>query len=79
MPKIAAIIDFNGRPMYYDYGQTIKPLKAKKWYVHTDYTQDPSAFHVKICSSRSAAEKWVLAKRRIKEYGENAEFYIFHA
>lgn len=79
MPKIAAIIDFNGRPVYYGYDQEPEPLKAKNWYVHTEYTTDPSAFHVKTCSSRAAAEKWALAKKRIKEYGENAEFYIFHA
>ena len=76
--EIAAIYDYNGRIMYNGDNSTFR-LKAKDWYIYTDYTTDPSEFHDKICSSKQAAIKWASAKRRAKEYNPNTKFYIYHA
>ena len=77
--EIAAIYDYSGRTMYNDYGSSTFRLKAKHWYVHTNYTSDPSAFHVKVCGSKQAAISWASSKRRAKEYDPNTKFYIYHA
>ena len=79
MPKIAGIYDWNGRPMYSHYNSVITPLKAIRWFVGTHYTDDPRSFHEKVCSSKQAAINWANSKKRIKEYGENVEFFIFHS
>ena len=79
MPTIAQIIDLNGQQLYCDHNSRIIHLKAKKWYVNDYYTIDPRAFFVKVCSSKQAAIKWATSAKRIKQFGENAKFYIYHA
>jgi len=76
--EIAAIYDYNGRTMYNSDNSTFR-LKAKHWYVHTGYTTDPFAFHVKVCGNKQAAINWASAKCRVKEYNPDTKFYIYHA
>lgn len=81
MPKVAQITDLNGQPLYINHNTKIIPRRCKAWYVSDHYVVSSMAdqFYVKKCSSKQAAVNWATSKRRIKEFGENAEFYITHA
>lgn len=80
MPKIAEIMDCQGAPNYSNWGSCITRHKCTGWYISDRFvpTSIADVSYVKKCASKQAAINWALSKSRIKEYGENAEFYITH-
>ena len=81
MPEIASIVDLRGQQLYTDYNTRFITRRCTGWYVANHYvgTSAANMFYVKKCSSRQAAINWATSKKRIKEFGENAKFYITHA
>lgn len=81
MPTIAQIIDLNGQTLYGAYGASTFKRRAKHWIVHDHYVSESIADCVNCAyttKSLQAAKRWATSKRRIKEFGENAKFYLYH-
>jgi hypothetical protein len=81
MPTIAKVIDLNGETLYGAYGASTFKRRANRWIVHDHYVSESIADCVSCAyttKSLQAAKRWATSKRRIKEFGENAKFYLYH-
>lgn len=81
MPTIVKMIDLNGETLYGAYGASTFKRRANRWVVY-DHDVPESiadcATYVYMSKSFQAAKRWATSKRRIKKFGENAKFYIYH-
>jgi hypothetical protein len=81
MPTIAQIIDLNGQTLYMGHCSSTFKRRANRWIVHDHYVSESIADCVSCAyttKSLQAAKRWATSKRRIKKFGENAKFYLYH-